>query len=1220
MAFRTWGRLLLTALGVSVLAGAGQLGIAYGFGVVRLDGAFVDDSVNRWPAQLAWVGWFAAVATVAGAVLTERLARRDTASAGTTEVLSIAGVSGLGAIVVAPLCMQPARAAELGGSVDPVWAVGICAILGAVVGAGAAIAVLLRPPFGWSIVLTAAAVWLLALVSVAPSVASTGTLPTVRLGVLEPSWLDPAAAQRLAMLLLPTLALLAGAAVGALARRAGYLPVVGGAAGAAGPVLLAFAYLTAGPGTAADRYQLAPYYGALIAVAAGALGSTATTVLPRPVTTAAGPDAIEPTDILQPLPPSPATHDATPPASTTPATARAVGAPSPAHWDWPAAGGLTPAPVPAGLTRRPLGRPGPERPADRDEPTHGYGSVPAGERSELAAEGSGPAVEGSGPAVEGSGLAAEGPGLAGKGAASGPEAVRHPLDAMPTAEASPSVAGAVTGRAPVAHDAGRPAAEPGATADGITARHLAPEPDDRPAQADVTPGVAHELTADRPRFEPAFSAEQGPDVARRDRSDDSGPGQLPGSPPPGRRTSAIDVLAAGRPTPPVEPDPVTPPAPSAEPPHPAAASAEATTATHRSEASSVDPGPVTPSAPTTRSAHRATAHAEATGAPGRTDARPVAPDPAPDRPESQSVAPGSAPDRTEAPSVAPNPAPDRTEAAAAAERQVAVAAPAEPATEAAPTRATRSKRSRAATPAPRSADHASRTTRSADDVPAGARAADDVPAKGRAADDVPGKGHSAGDVPAKTRPADGTPSATRPKAAPAPAPAIDDALPTAGSTGDAPSADRPAGDGTRAAGPEAAGESAPATAGRARRTRKPRTSRSAPEQAATEPATTTSDSTAAPTATTPDTTAEPATTRPDSTVKRAGSKRDSGFERAGSTPDDTFERAGTAPVVAETPADARTGPTGADEPARHVGQRHPARETRAAGVPEAPTPADPSGGGTPAAGERRSFFFDPEPVPAELPEPPASPRPRIPMFEDTTPNNVRPAWPVAPAPNWPVTPRGTEQTAPGTPTTGRTGDGTGSAGATRPEPAPRPRHRALPDLGRSTGWDALANARPAGPPAPPPTGPTPEATAPVGGTPEPTGHIGGTPEATGRPAETNGSPQQSTGGTDPAPGATRPILPPWDGPAPEVAGSAPGRHADLSRADATTEAAGGKSKARRSLFRRNRGKGAEAGEADRESEPIAAQDEEYVDWVAGLASDDNADDARSLRTGRHHRD
>ncbi|MGY0007265.1 hypothetical protein ACW0Q9_25555, partial [Micromonospora sp. I033] len=457
MAFRTWGRLLLTALGVSVLAGAGQLGIAYGFGVVRLDGAFVDGSVNRWPAQLAWVGWFAAVATVAGAVLTERLARRDTTPAGTTELLSIAGVSALGAIVVAPLCMQPARTAELSGTVDPVWAVGICAILGAVVGAGAAIAALLKPPFGWSIALTAAAVWLLALVSVAPSVASTGALPTVRLGVLEPSWLDPAAAERLAMLLLPTLALLAGAAVGALARRAGHLPLVGGAAGAAGPVLLAFAYLTAGPGTAADRYQLAPYYGALIAVAAGALGSTATTVLPRPVTTAGGPDAIEPTDILQPLPASPATPG---PAPAAPVTVRAAGAPSPAHWDWPEAGGLTPAPVPAGLTRRPLGRPATESPADRDEPAPGYGSHRGGES-----------------------------------AASGPGPVRHRFDAPPpVAEAPAAVAAEATDPATRAHRADEPAAAADARStatpgpvDGTSAERRDPDAESAPAFGDPVP-------------------------------------------------------------------------------------------------------------------------------------------------------------------------------------------------------------------------------------------------------------------------------------------------------------------------------------------------------------------------------------------------------------------------------------------------------------------------------------------------------------------------------------------------------------------------------------------------------------------------------------------------------------------------------------------------------------------------------------------------------------
>lgn len=248
MAFRTWGRLLLTALGVSVLAGAGQLGVAYGFGIVRLTGAFTGTTVNQWPAQLVWVGWFAANAAVAGAVVTGRLARRDAPAASTGRQLAVAGAAALGATVIAPLCMQPARAAEL-ISVDPVWAVGICAVVGAVIGAGAAIAVLFRPELGWNMAAVAGAVWLLALISVLPSLGTAGPLPTVRLGVLEPSWLDDDAAQRLALLLLPTVALLAGAATAALARWRGQVPLVSGATGVAGPVLVAFAYLTAGPAT-----------------------------------------------------------------------------------------------------------------------------------------------------------------------------------------------------------------------------------------------------------------------------------------------------------------------------------------------------------------------------------------------------------------------------------------------------------------------------------------------------------------------------------------------------------------------------------------------------------------------------------------------------------------------------------------------------------------------------------------------------------------------------------------------------------------------------------------------------------------------------------------------------------------------------------------------------------------------------------------------------------
>ncbi|MEU8043034.1 hypothetical protein AB0B71_02660 [Micromonospora echinofusca] len=394
MAFRTWGRLLLTALGVSLLAGAGQLGIAFGFGIVRLTGTFTGTTVNQWPAQLVWAGWFAANAAVVGAVLTERLARRDGGLAGTGRLLAVAGAAALGATVVAPLCMQPARAADL-VTVDPVWAVGICAVLGALVGAGAALAVLLQPPVGWNMAAVAGAVWLLALVSVTPSLLS-GPLETVRLGVPEPASLDAGTAQRLALVVLPLVALLAGAATGGLARWRGHPPLVSGATGVAGPVLVAFAYLTAGPGDTADRYQLTPYYAALLAVAAGALGSAAAALLRWPLVARTAPTgAIEPTDILRPLPAGPALPHA--PASAAgdepetvdlagaalATTDRAGGTDSgavttatgdgrepravPPHWDWPAGGGIAPAPA-ARTGAGPQWTAGSDAPAAADRP------------------------------------------------------------------------------------------------------------------------------------------------------------------------------------------------------------------------------------------------------------------------------------------------------------------------------------------------------------------------------------------------------------------------------------------------------------------------------------------------------------------------------------------------------------------------------------------------------------------------------------------------------------------------------------------------------------------------------------------------------------------------------------------------------------------------------------------------------------------------------------
>src|SRR5690349_15024532 len=76
MAFRTWAKLLAATLGVGALAGAGQLGLAYGLGIVRLTRVLDVTTRDQWTAQLAWVAWVPMVAAVVGALTGAVLLRR----------------------------------------------------------------------------------------------------------------------------------------------------------------------------------------------------------------------------------------------------------------------------------------------------------------------------------------------------------------------------------------------------------------------------------------------------------------------------------------------------------------------------------------------------------------------------------------------------------------------------------------------------------------------------------------------------------------------------------------------------------------------------------------------------------------------------------------------------------------------------------------------------------------------------------------------------------------------------------------------------------------------------------------------------------------------------------------------------------------------------------------------------------------------------------------
>ncbi|MGN9906179.1 hypothetical protein ACTMTJ_01375 [Phytohabitans sp. LJ34] len=281
MAIRTWSRVLLAALGVAMLAAASQLGVAFGLGVVRLSRTFPVDQENQWTAQMAWVAWFAMVAAVAGAIAADRMARRRGYEGGTGSRIAYALCGGIGAAVLVPLCMQPARFAIVRAT-DPVLVIGLSATLGAVAGVFVAIAALSYKPLLWNVAAVTGATWALALISVIPSLGPDDPLPNLRLGVLDLASFSTGAAQSSAVVTMPLLALALGAATAGLGRWLGRPPVTIAASGIIGPAMLCLAYLVAGPGSDTDKFQAAPYWGALVAVGAGTLGSVLATVARRP--------------------------------------------------------------------------------------------------------------------------------------------------------------------------------------------------------------------------------------------------------------------------------------------------------------------------------------------------------------------------------------------------------------------------------------------------------------------------------------------------------------------------------------------------------------------------------------------------------------------------------------------------------------------------------------------------------------------------------------------------------------------------------------------------------------------------------------------------------------------------------------------------------------------------------------------------------------------------
>jgi hypothetical protein len=416
MAFRTWARTLLAALGVGALAGASQLGVAYGLGILRLSRVFDAAGRDQWTAQLAWAAWFAMVAGIVGALAGGHFHRRwaavdsrarqaavdsparhdatgqaggvrparspawreDTSPDGETGGgadpviatvwlrVAAAVAGGTGAAIVVPLTMQPARTAQL-TETDPAVVIGLCAALGALVGVVAGFAALTHVVARWSLGTLIGATWLISVVSVLPSLDPRDPLPAVRLGVFDAGFLDPATTQRFALFTMPALGLLAGAGLGWAARRRGLRPVTIALTGLPGPALLTLAYLIAGSGEGGERYQVIPYWAAMVATGVGLLGAVIAAVIRHSTTVVAGDrpsvapgeNLLTPADELldfipPPVVPATAVPEARAPADPGPA-ARPPSRP-------PLAIGAGPAPTPADFTLADLAVPEPAQP------------------------------------------------------------------------------------------------------------------------------------------------------------------------------------------------------------------------------------------------------------------------------------------------------------------------------------------------------------------------------------------------------------------------------------------------------------------------------------------------------------------------------------------------------------------------------------------------------------------------------------------------------------------------------------------------------------------------------------------------------------------------------------------------------------------------------------------------------------------------------------------
>jgi hypothetical protein len=279
MAGRSWAISVATAIGVAAVAGAAQLGLGYGLGVI----SWQVDAVNGtiWINSLTWVTFLAASSTIFGALVADRLTTPAPAPDGRGEVLvtvasrvAIGLSAAVGALITVPLVALPSRAPRP-DNVAPYFTTGGYAVAGVIIGLLVAFGALYVRAVATNVIASAAWLWTLAAVAVADVVRSDGTVAgSAQLGTwqfTDATWVRGMVNLPGALLML-AIALIIGALAAWPAGRRGDNRVGVAVAGAAGPVLVAAAYFLVAP-VRGDDQHLSAFVMAPYAVLAGLAGS-----------------------------------------------------------------------------------------------------------------------------------------------------------------------------------------------------------------------------------------------------------------------------------------------------------------------------------------------------------------------------------------------------------------------------------------------------------------------------------------------------------------------------------------------------------------------------------------------------------------------------------------------------------------------------------------------------------------------------------------------------------------------------------------------------------------------------------------------------------------------------------------------------------------------------------------------------------------------------------